>query len=244
MLPVYDAISFVSRVEKGGRTQPWVVLVKEKDDVRPYVVKFFEVEQEEARHSVVNEVIANALAQEFNLPVPQAALIEISEDFKMTLEHRELSFMDAKDERIKFGCRLMEDVNLFNYSLSKYLVQRRVNIETVFAFDVLIRNRDRNSNKPNLLIDDSKAILIDHELGFEKIDKAAIELAKTGNIDPKFTDHHIFLPLLKKAKRPTKAAYFDEFGFYLENLKLGQLNPYFNQLEKCGYNTSRILSGI
>jgi hypothetical protein len=238
MLPVYNAISFQSKIEKGGRTQPWVVFVEEEEEIKPYVVKFFFKEQEDERHSVVNEVICNHLAQQFELPVAKAAFINLSEEFKMTLNGNLLSFVDERDERTKFGCEFLSGANLFNHSLNKYIIQNRVSIETVFAFDVLIRNRDRNNNKPNFLLHESSVCLIDHELGLE-IDKHAINLMSEGEIDSRFTDHHIFLPYLKKAKKSLKSSYFEEFLFLLQNLKLNELNPYFKQLSDLGYDSNR-----
>jgi hypothetical protein len=60
-----------------------------------------------------------------------------------------------------------------------------------------------------------------------------------GEIDSRFTDHHIFLPYLKKAKKSLKSSYFEEFLFLLQNLKLNELNPYFKQLSDLGYDSNR-----
>ena len=50
MLPVYQAISYIDTITKGGRTTPWVVMVDTGNGIKPFVVKFFQREQEEVRH--------------------------------------------------------------------------------------------------------------------------------------------------------------------------------------------------
>lgn len=48
MLPVYQAISYIETITKGGRTTPWVVMVDTGKGVKQFVVKFFQREQEGA----------------------------------------------------------------------------------------------------------------------------------------------------------------------------------------------------
>ena len=213
-------------------------MVDTGNGIKSFVVKFFQREQEDLRHSVVNEVLGNVLAREFDLPCPTAALIELSEEFQLTLNRDQQKFMDSRDSRIKFGCDLIDDVNLFTHSLRKSSISKKLSIENLFAFDVLIRNHDRSSSKPNLLVGNSSAYLIDHELGFD-LSAQALELMAKGEFERKYAEHHIFLPYLRKANRAAKKQYFDAFEFYLQSVNFGVLSPYFKQLKDEGYETDK-----
>ncbi|HUB59622.1 MAG TPA: hypothetical protein VL978_02905 [Puia sp.] len=92
MLPVYRAISFQRVAEKGGRTKPWVVLVDAGISVEPYVVKVFTPELIQEKDSVTREVLGNVLARQFDLNVPNAALIDFDDDFKDSV--RDLNLLD------------------------------------------------------------------------------------------------------------------------------------------------------
>ncbi len=239
MLPVYKAISFSSIIKKGGRTEPWVMLVKADESIRPYVVKIFESDLIETRDSVTNEVLGNILAKEFNLPVPNAALIEFDENFISTIRNLSLlDLLDQRDSRLKFGSELLEGyINFDPSAFSLNDVRKIIDIDSVYAFDNLIRNADRKFKlKPNILIRSDKAFLIDHELGFERIGEEAINGMKEWNWDRKFCNYHIFEKHLKESPYKIKNEYFNEFEEYLKYLNIGTLAPYFNQLLTCGFS--------
>jgi len=69
---------------------------------------------------------------------------------------------------VKFGSELITPHNPFYASLGKEIIESKIEIDSLFAFDNLIRNRDRNNYKPNLLLSRDSAYLLAHELGFEK----------------------------------------------------------------------------
>jgi hypothetical protein len=239
MLPEYTAIAFDKVIEKGGRTKPWTVLVETDRGIKPYVVKMFTPHLVENRDVVTNEVLGNVLAREFDLPVPEAALIHMDENFRMTIhDPRAQMAFDAADERIKFGSALVEGNYLFNPAFTKTQAEKMIDLDTLFAFDVFIRNRDRNAGKPNLLVTGKAAWLIDHELGFE-IDQQAIADFKAGQWDEKFYLYHIFLNYLKKSRLATKRDYFGAFTEYLRTLNVNIIQPYLQQLGNHGYDQSR-----
>src|SRR5690349_19386216 len=104
MLPVYNAISFVRILEKGGRTKPWVVVVQTPTGLKSFVVKLFETSLIDYRDSVTNEVAGNILAKEFGLPVPNAALIDFDARFLNTIRNQELQeTLLNRDKRLKFA---------------------------------------------------------------------------------------------------------------------------------------------
>ena len=240
MLPVYKALSFVRMIHKGARTKPWIVLVTTGEDIVPYVVKMFETELIEKRDSVTNEVLGNILAEEFELPVANAALIEMDEGFRETINDPEAyGIYDFKDKRIKFGTRLMEGFNLIQATSFRVAAARRmIDIDELFAFDNLIRNRDRTDIKPNLLIATNKACLIDHELGFE-IDAETVKNFKDGNWNRESIKYHLFYRYLSTSNKTTKLEYFATFEEYLKLLNVKRLDSYFDQLLNYGYNGRR-----
>ena len=239
MLPIYKAISFHSIIQKGGRTEPWVISVNANNTIKPYVVKLFTSDLIETRDSVTNEVLGNVLAREFNLPVPNAALIDLDESFLSTLRDMSLiDILDQRDSRLKFGSELLEGYYPFDsnaFSLND--VRKIIDIDSVYAFDNLIRNADRKSIlKPNILIKSSEAFLIDHELGFERIDEKTINEVMNWAWDRKFCTYHIFEKFLKESTAKIQIEYFHEFEEYLKYLNIKTLSPYFEQLINYGFS--------
>jgi hypothetical protein len=239
MLPEYRAISFNRVIEKGGRTKPWSVLVDTPNGVKPFVVKMFSAQLVHERDSVTNEVLGCALAREFDLPIPEAALIEMDMDFQMTINDGEAQqAFDHADERVKFATELIEGNYLFNPSFKKYQAAKMIDLDTLYGFDNLIRNPDRGDGRPNLLVKSKSAYLIDHELAF-MIDNNTITDFHNSQWDDRFSRHHIFWNYLRNSRNATKREYFNTFGEYLRRLNIDSLNPYFQQLSNRGFNTDR-----
>lgn len=237
MLPVYKAISFVKVLEKGGRTKPWLVLVHTGQQVRPYVVKLFDSEGIAKRDAVANEVMGNVLAREFQLPVPPAALIEMGPDFAGTIQDPGLLEVLANtDDRVKFGSLQLEGFGRFDpKAVTLAEVRRMVEIDSVFAFDALIRNPDRNHIKPNLLVKQNEAYLIDHELGFE-ITAGCVKELDDWQWKERFYRYHIFYEHLRNTNHGQKEGYFEEFFEYFRMLDIGVLDGYYKQLANEGFS--------
>jgi hypothetical protein len=240
MLPVYKAISFIRVVDKGGRTMPWVVLVRTPLGLQPYVVKLFTTELIETRDSVTNEVLGNVLAPQFGLKVPRAALIDFDDRFLDTIKNFEiLSILENRDWRLKFATELLDGVNQFNVSAFNSTEAREIiDIDTLFAFDYLIRNRDRTKTPANLLVRTDEAYLIDHELGFEIPDSFQNEL-NTWQGDRKAFEYHLCYGYLKNSWNSFKQEYFNEFEEHLRILPVNILNTYFEQLTKEGFSQNK-----
>jgi hypothetical protein len=241
MLPVYNAITFHSIIQKGARTKPWIVIVNANGELKPYVVKFFSWDEIEARDSVANEVLGNILAKDFGLTVPNCALIKMDEDFRMTINNPEAaSIYDLGDDRIKFGTELLGGVNLMDTrALTPLQARKIIDIGTLFAYDNLIRNKDRKVDiRPNVLVKNRVAYLIDHEMAFD------IKADTINELNPHLWDRHIYqahlvLHYLKNSSTEAKIHYFDEFSECLRFLPVNQLQPYFKQLVNQGYSNKR-----
>lgn len=236
-LPVYEAIGFQKILDKGGHSKPWVVMVNIKGSPKPYVVKLYKTEDIEARNKMTAEVLGNVLAHQFGLKVPDAAIINFSDAFRMTLSGDCEEILSNIDERPKFGCLFLDGANLFNPETKSRETEKLLNPALLFAYDHFICNRDRTKNKPNLLVIGGEGCLIDHEMALE-IEDQHFEFDKNLSFDPRY-HNHLFYDHLKK-KRGDKNHIFDEFELYLIDLNLNRLEPYFVQLEQMGFNTQQI----
>lgn len=221
MLPVYEAIQVI-KVMPGGSTKPWLIRVAVDGKPKNYVVKLFKEEQVENASAVANEVFASVLAAEFDLKCPKAALINFSDSFYSNLTLEQRKELNVKDHRIKFGCEYIEGVSAYSDKVSCNPYE----IESIYAFDLMLANWDRRIKKPNILIKGSNYILIDHDVGCQ-ITEAHIYDFNNGKFLRTFSDH-IFYKTLRNGK--DRANYFHEFGEYLRTLKLSVLDNYADQL--------------
>lgn len=105
-----------------------------------------------------------------------------------------------------------------NYSPSlqeKYL--KIYDIGSIYAFDNLILNVDRRSEKPNLLFKGESAVLIDHELTLATTQNSLNQL-KNKRIWAHNYKRHIFYEILKNQDFTEEDGLFDEFSYYLRDL--------------------------
>jgi hypothetical protein len=246
MLPVYSAISFIGIIDRGGKSKPWIVLVDRNGTPVPYVVKLFFKEEIDEGEKAVKEVLGNVMAKEFDLPVPQPALIEMDDYFLNTIwDANALHMLTSKDERIKFGCEYLEGYYQFIPNVSAaYQLREIISIDSVFGFDNLIRNTDRGGVKSNLLIRGDKAVLIDHELAFEITDKTIREEFDTYMWAKKFYEKHIFYFALKASITTTKNLYFGDFEEYLRIFNVNVLSSYLLQMKEFGHPIEKHLSAL
>ena len=105
-------------------------------------------------------------------------------------------------------------------------------METIYGFDNLILNVDRRPNKPNLLMLDQEAILIDHELAFSGIKKAYTTLQ--GGYWEHLYQQHLFYTPLRARGLAVNASAFGTFTEYLRGLNPTALFPYHQQLSELG----------
>ncbi len=132
MLPIYKAVPPVKRIDRGGSTYPWIVHVQTEIGLQPYVVKLFTKKHIQQYNPVVKEVLANVLASEFDLSVPQPALIQFDDNFIRTLDPKMKEELKGKDERIKFGCRYIKGATTYSPTLNRKFF-KKYDIETIFA---------------------------------------------------------------------------------------------------------------
>jgi hypothetical protein len=237
MLPVYRAILFHDVYEKRNRTKPWLVSVNADGQIKQFVVKLFGTNSIETHDCVLKEVLGNVLAREFDLPVPNAALIDMGQEFASTLRNMELiEVLENADWRLKFGTEEQKGILPFNNTLPRSEARQLVEIDTVFGFDCFIRNIDRNRGNPNLLVKSNEAFLIDHELAFQIDEKSSDEVLNHWFIQDRFFRDHVFFDYLKHSNKADRQEYFDTFEEYLRTLNVNMLNSYFEQLSGAGFS--------
>jgi hypothetical protein len=229
-IPVYQARTF-EKVVTGGRNKPWLLTVE--TDIGPalYVTKFFARQDIEQQNALGREVYAGGLAREFGLNIPDFALITIDEAFRETLPKKLRDQLNRKHTQFGFGSEFIPGEHTYTPALlAKELAA--YDIASIFAFDVLILNTDRRNKKPNILLDNDRYYLIDHEHTF----------ALPQDVEPRqrvsnyYFKNHIFYDVLHRKVRYGRNPEFGTFRelFYRSNLDV--LDDYTDELESKGYD--------
>jgi len=234
-IPVYEAIEVLGIIpETVGHTRPWVVLANTPSGLQSFVVKLYNSTQVEDQCIITREIICSLLAREFDLKVPEFALINIPPSLALYQDSTAQQQYDNSDERPKFATILIDNVNAAMIQLPRRYFQKRIALDTLYGFDNLIRNSDRGHPKMNLLMSPGDAILIDHELAFQSHDIVGTDI-NTLQIEDRFTMYHMAYPYLKKLRGANKQRLFNDFSGYLRLLNINRLTPYFKQLKTEGY---------
>ncbi|GAA4462419.1 hypothetical protein GCM10023189_39050 [Nibrella saemangeumensis] len=248
-LPIYQAVSFDAPVNQGGSTNPWIIRVlTHRDTIEPYVVKLFTKRQIEQQHAVAKEVYGNLLACEFELPVPDFALIEFGPEFMTTLSDEQLNRLKICHGGLKYGSALATDMAIFKQGLLPSFL-KEYNLGTIFAFDNLVQNLDRGGlrDKPNLLINDDNFLLIDHEQTFPFADDVDADASVDWSFDATewskiyFAYHkHLLLPYLKELRKTAKLEAFDTFQEHLRHLDIRTIRQAARELERLGVSIGHV----
>lgn len=235
MLPIYKATEIIKRAVEGGTTLPCLMSVIDEDagEQKECIVKVFGQNHLEQYNPTKKEVLANVLAQEFELPVPVAVLVRVGKDLIAELNKDESYKRVALRAGVYYGCEFIPNCLPFTKDLKTSFFDRDT-MEQVFAFDVLIRNYDRRQNKPNILLQNKEVYLIDHDLTLN-INRSYQSYKTTGNGYRDVIDgakgKHIFLDHLKKLHKNNNFT----FDWFIENLRLlnlRNLQSCNNQLEE------------
>lgn len=229
MLPIYNAKRLIHILEKGGRTKPWLVEVEVEGEVERFAVKLFTPQQVEKQLSVTAEVVGNILAKNFELPTLKAAFIEFDEVFVANLQGNLGAFLESQiDSRYKFATVYKEGCTPMEKGYPSDIIEECFELEMLYAFDNLIRNRDRSERTPNLLIDEELKIwLIDHEMALYIPNNTIADFHQNIWQDiNEFNGKHFLYSYLKG-----KNLNFDTFQEYLSRCNFERiLMPYIQQL--------------
>lgn len=218
------ASALINRL-RGGTTHPFMMEVCDKNGNYKgnYVVKIFTQKDERQVQATAKEFIANQLAIEFDLCVPDAALVWVREELIIELI-KNCGYRDIIAGWY-FATNYID--NIIDYQ--RGFTTRKIDIEiqqNIFAFDMLIQNKDRRIGKPNCFVKNGECYLIDHELSLQ-----ITESYKQYNqqcewqglaVGYEIKDReHIFYETLKS----NKSVNLSEFQLYLHNIS-------FNTVEK------------
>jgi hypothetical protein len=235
MFPIYRARKFLRKIDaKYGHTEPWVILCEGSDGLGTFVVKVFTEEHLLEKPRVHGEFAGSWLATEFDLLTPEVAWIRFDQDFIQTLPPAIEQRLDFHDDRLKFGSKVLNAFQHFPPGLKHSQFKKYLPIGRLFAFDNFIRNPDRGSHKPNLLLTNSEAFLIDHEYALD-IDSDTIQTINDSNLPGKFSTTHIAYPFLTTGSALEKSSYFQEFEIYLSSLNINEIQRVLSEVENQGY---------
>jgi len=142
---------------------------------------------------------------------------------------------------LKFGTELLQSpYSNYSPSLQKQYLES-YDLGSIYAFDNLILNVDRRTDKPNLLFKSEKAVLIDHELTLATAENTRNKLINN-NIWAHNYKRHIFHEVLTKIDSKEKDGWFDEFAYYLRDLiNMNFIDQIHDQLSEVGHPVSRPL---
>lgn len=213
MIPIYKAIMLEEGNLIGGTTLPCLMTVSNDKGIiqGKYVVKVFDTKNIEQYNPTNKEIIASYLAKEFDLSVPKMAIIEVSENIIKNLLGQEAYKSKLLKAGFYFGCEYIDNATSYfdEIKVSNYDTWE---LETIFAFDALIRNFDRVIKKPNILFKNGSFILIDHELSLNYL-----VFDDYKNVLQGTKGKHIFLEHLQ-SKHKKNPITFDDFMVSLRSL--------------------------
>jgi hypothetical protein len=236
MLKIYKALSYQGMISC-SKNSPWLVLVNADGVVKPYIIKLFDRHGHYEGDKMARELMGNLLAAEFGLDVPDCALIDISDlSFGPWFSNQKaLGRFQQLKIKIALGTQyLFPHLCFFPGSLRSDVVGKNFKPAAVFAFDMLIGNRDRNWRRPNLLIHSGITYLIDFESGF-KFNKDSLEDMLTRARIRSHYYMHVFYSLLSGLSADEKSTVFGDFVNKLEQTDFSFLDSYLVQLENLGF---------
>ncbi len=139
-----------------------------------YVVKHSQ--QNRNYKHLINELITAQLAHEVSIPVPAFALVEI----KQNILPDDYIFLSGKPSGLGFGSQFLPGnlITVTNIDMIIAFLKSKSNeiiedLIKICAFDIWLRNTDRSSNNPNLLLQETRNIIrlyaIDHSSIFSEL---------------------------------------------------------------------------
>lgn len=244
MLPVYTAIAINQKAIRSGSSKPCLMTVVDETGkiMGEFVVKIFKLETQEIGRNTNKEVYGHVLARAFNLNTPPAALVRVNRELIDILNSSPWHRNSNLHPGVYFATKYLE--NAIDFSVAALGKVQEWEVETVFAFDVLIRNVDRRVSKPNLFFQKGELYLIDHELCLQMPTQSFLVMAEQGRkywnfINMSADRTHLFFKTLQERNKDSNLN-FATFLEYLRTLKPYLLDEYAAQLASYGYETDEI----
>jgi hypothetical protein len=119
MLPIYEAIAYENYTLIGGSTRPLLFLVDSGSAYETYVVKIFSKKDREQYNPASKECYYYALAEEFSLQQPKAAIIEFKKDFLAFIPKDVSQRIYESGSFFHFATKYMEGYSIINHNLKE-----------------------------------------------------------------------------------------------------------------------------
>ncbi len=217
---------------KGGSTNPILIEAQDEKGLRSfYVLKLFKKKDINQIYSVAKEIIGAETALQFDLPIPDYGVINF--------DHEELKgfysedYISELDTGYKFCSEYNEGTIIYDQN-GKNTFFNNYDMENLFGFDNIILNTDRGGfrNKANLLVEDDRFLLIDHELilSYYTFDNLDLEINFKSRFNSYYYSNHIFYNILRKKKKNNPI--FEETRMHLANFDISKIDSIFAQFDK------------
>ena len=151
----HTATRYLQPLREGG-SLPAVV---DTDGGGLFVVKFRGAGQ--GAKALIAELIVGLLAQALGLPVPDLALVELSDAFGRSEPDPEIQDILRGSHGVNVGLRYLDGAFNFDLAAAGDLMPGELATRMVW-FDALVTNPDRTPRNPNVLVWDRRPWLIDH----------------------------------------------------------------------------------
>lgn len=236
---LYTAIELLEPNLLGGSTRPWQVkAVRDDSQVVTVVVKLFTENQIHQYQPVEKEIYGYGLAKEFGLYVPEFGLIELTDDFVNRLTPLQKNRIKDTAKGLKFAVEWVEDAMVVDIARLKSSPFSDYEAPLVYAFDHLVWNGDRRLDKPNLLANRDRLILIDHEMCFCVSGDVHLQKWHNNKVWGYPSRRHLMFTMLKSKSKTKKRELFDEFEEYLRSLRLPTIDQLSNFIRQNNVSSS------
>ncbi|QQT55312.1 hypothetical protein I6I98_08680 [Sphingobacterium multivorum] len=111
------------------------------------------------------ELIGAFMAIELDLSVVVPVIVDVSEDFIELQKGKDHFLRCSKSLGYNYGSEFVKGLLILDNHIALTGKQKDV-AQEILAFDMLIRNVDRNAEKPNMITDGNTLLLLDHEAAF------------------------------------------------------------------------------
>lgn len=233
MVEEFHIIQIKDSPLRGGTTKPFVVLAENHTGTQSFVLKYFNPQNYGTQNPTFIEFLVAFLAGEFDLSVPQVVLLYLEKEIA---DHFSRSYVfEYSCNGYLFGSKLIE--GSVTETKGNQIHLPSFDLESIFAFDVMIRNLDRRTDKPNILELNGQYYLIDHEQCLH-IDREFTDMILNPSlwkfIQPGVKGPYLFMKKLIHLKKRHGTLTFDTFIENLRNLNWKRIDEYVSYLEYKG----------
>lgn len=200
-IKVFYPTNYIKTLGNGTNKPILVHAIDEDGNKLELVVKLLESERMDINANL-RELTATIIAQRLEIPIPDAAVINVNNDFVETLINNSEYKRVNSSIGLNFGCTYLEDMQQISTS-DELKVTKISQALKIFYFDMMIQNADRTfvGGKPNLFFKDDQLVILDHELAFTFlfpiIGRPNSEPWIINKFDKKMVENHVLYSKLK-----------------------------------------------